>query len=170
MIENIGHCFFKVLCGKVISICLKSYVYNIKVGARFVWYNIVVPDPIETSFFNTGYVPWASSQSTLNIQKYFARSKICTVLVNRSIEGVQGQVHSLVDSRAEPDIAWGLYFSIPNGGGSHPLMVHHSTKDHLCSIISWPIRWQGYDTLQMILSILGHHGRVTTSPDPLDGI
>ena len=49
---------------------------------------------LKLPFFNTGYVPWASSQSTLNIQKYFARSKICTVLVNRSIEGVKGQVHS----------------------------------------------------------------------------
>ena len=25
-------------------------------------------------------------------------------------------------------------------GSSHPLTVHHSTKDHLCSIIPWPIR------------------------------
>ena len=81
-----------------------------------------------------------------------------------------GPEGTLVDSRGETDIAWGLYFSIPNGGGSHPLMVCHSTKDHLCSIISRPIRWQGYDTLQMILGISGHHGMVTTSPDPMDGI
>ena len=46
----------------------------------------------------------------------------------------------------------------PKGGRGHPLTVHHYTKDHLCSIIHRPIRREEYDTLQMILGILGHHG------------
>ena len=54
------------------------------------------------------------------------------------------------------DIESGLYFISPDGRGGHPLTVCQYTKDHLCSIIPWPIRWQGYDTLQMILNILGH--------------
>ena len=37
-------------------------------------------------------------------------------------------------------------------------MVPQYTKDHLCSIISLPPDWLGYDTTQMILGILGHHG------------
>ena len=58
------------------------------------------------------------------------------------------------------DVALGLYFISQDGRGGHPLMVCQYTKDHLCSIIPWPIRWQGYDTIQMILGILGHHQRV----------
>ena len=60
--------------------------------------------------------------------------------------------------------SWQLFVMIfwwrapPKGGRGHPLMVHHSTKAHLCSIIPWPIRREEYDKLQMILGILGHHG------------
>ena len=68
------------------------------------------------------------------------------------------------------DIAWGLYFISPDGRGGHPLTACQYTKDHLCSIIPWPIRWQGYDALQMILCILGHHQRVSSSAAPVAGI
>ena len=68
------------------------------------------------------------------------------------------------------DIALGLYFVSPDGRGGHPLTVCQNTKDHLCSIILWPIRWQGYGIFQMILSILRHHRRVSSSPAPMDGI
>ena len=68
------------------------------------------------------------------------------------------------------DIAWGRYFSTPDGRGGHPLTVCQNTKDHLCSIIPRPIRCQGYNTLQMILGILGHHTRVSSSPAPVAGI
>ena len=37
-------------------------------------------------------------------------------------------------------------------------MVPQYTKDNLCSIIPLPIRREEYDTTQMILGILGHHG------------
>ena len=57
---------------------------------------------------------------------------------------------------AKMDMALGLHFICPDGRGGHPLTVRQNIKDHLCSIIPWPIRWQGYDTLQMILNILGH--------------
>ena len=68
------------------------------------------------------------------------------------------------------DVAWGLYFISPDGRGGHPLTVCQYTKDHLCSIIPRPIRWQGYDTLQMILVILRHRQRVSSSPAPVAGI
>ena len=68
------------------------------------------------------------------------------------------------------DIALGLYFVSPDGRGGHPLMVCPSTKDHLCSIVPLPIRWQGSDTTQMILGILGHRQRVSPSPAPVAGI
>ena len=68
------------------------------------------------------------------------------------------------------DIAWGLYLVSSDGRGGHPLTVGQNVKDHLCSIIPWPIRWQEYDTLQMILGILGHRQRVSSSPAPVAGI
>ena len=68
------------------------------------------------------------------------------------------------------DIAWGLYLVSSDGRGGHPLTVCQNVKDHLCSIIPWPIRWQEYDTLQMILGILGHHGRVSSPTAPVAGI
>ena len=52
---------------------------------------------------------------------------------------------------------WQLFVRIfwrsapPKGGRCRPLTVHHYTKDHLCSIIPWPIRREEYDTLQMVL-------------------
>ena len=67
----------------------------------------------------------------------------------------------------EMDIASGLYFISPDGRGGHLLTVCQYTKDHLCSIIPQPIRWQGYDTVQMILVILRHHQRVSSSPAPV---
>ena len=71
---------------------------------------------------------------------------------------------------AKMDMALGLHFICPDGRGGHPLTVRQNIKDHLCSIIPRPIRWQGYDTLQMILNILGHHQRVSSSPAPVAGI
>ena len=68
------------------------------------------------------------------------------------------------------DIALGLYFSNPDGRGGHPLTMCQNTKDHLCSIIPRPIRWEIYDILQMILGRLRHHGRVSSSPAPVAGI
>ena len=68
------------------------------------------------------------------------------------------------------DIVLGLYFVSPDGRGGHPLTVCQYTKDHLCSIFPRPIRWQGYDTLQMILVILRHRQRVYSSPAPVAGI
>ena len=68
------------------------------------------------------------------------------------------------------DIASGLYLISPDGRGGHPRTVCQNTKDHLCSIILQPIRWQGYDTVQMILGILRHHGRVSSSPAHVAGI
>ena len=68
------------------------------------------------------------------------------------------------------DIVLGLYFVSPDGRGGHPLTACRDTKDHLCSIVPRPIRWQGYDTLQMILGILGHRQRVSSSPAPVAGI
>ena len=68
---------------------------------------------------------------------------------------------------AKMDIALGLHFICPDGRGGHPLTVCQNIKDHLCSIIPWPIRWQGYDTAQMILGILGPHQRVSSSPAPV---
>ena len=62
------------------------------------------------------------------------------------------------------DIASGLYFISTDRRGGHPLTVCQYTKDHLCSIVPWPIRWQEYDTVQMILGILGHRQRVSSSP------
>ena len=68
------------------------------------------------------------------------------------------------------DIVLGLYFVSPDGRGGHPLTVCQYTKDHLCSIFPRPIRCQGYDTLQMILGILGHRQRVSSFPAPVAGI
>ena len=68
------------------------------------------------------------------------------------------------------DIAWGLYLVSSDGRGGHPLTVGQNVKDHLCSIVPWPIRWQEYDTVQMILGILGHRQRVSSSPAPVAGI
>ena len=53
----------------------------------------------------------------------------------------------------------------PNRGGSHPLMVPNFPKDHLCSIIPWPIQRQEYDTPQVILGILGHQNRGPPPPE-----
>ena len=40
----------------------------------------------------------------------------------------------------------------------------------MCSMIPQPIRWEIYDTLQMILGILRPHGRVSSSPAPVAGM
>ena len=81
----------------------------------------------------------------------------------------QGAVHYWI-LEDKTDIAWGLYFIILDGRGGHPLTVCQNIKDHLCSIVTRPIRWQGYDTFQMILNILGHRQRVSSSPTPVAGI
>ena len=75
---------------------------------------------------------------------------------------------ALVDSRGENGHS--LYLVSSDGRGGHPLTVGQNVKDHLCSIIPWPIRWQEYDTVQMILGILGHRQRVSSSPAPVAGI
>ena len=64
----------------------------------------------------------------------------------------------------------GLYSSYRGGRGGHPLMVPQYTKDHLKSIISLPPDWPGNDTTQMILGILAHHQRVSSSPVRADEI
>ena len=43
-------------------------------------------------------------------------------------------------------------------------VVPQYTKDHLKSIIVLTPDWPGNDTTQMILGIMVHHKRVTTSP------
>ena len=58
----------------------------------------------------------------------------------------------------------GLYSSYRGGRGGHPLTVPQYTKDHLKSIISLPPDWPGNDTTQMILDVLAHHQRVSSSP------
>ena len=68
------------------------------------------------------------------------------------------------------DIAWGLYLVSSDGRGGHPLTVGQNVKDHLCSIVPWPIRWQEYDTVQMILGILARRERVSSSPVRADEI
>ena len=47
--------------------------------------------------------------------------------------------------------------------GGHPSTVPQYTKDHLMSIISLPPDWPGNDTTQMILGIMVHRQRVTSS-------
>ena len=64
----------------------------------------------------------------------------------------------------------GLYSSYRGGRGGHPLMVPQYTKDHLKSIISLPPDWPGKDTTQMILGILAHRQRVSSSPVRADEI
>ena len=58
----------------------------------------------------------------------------------------------------------GLYTSKRDGRGGHPLTVPQFTKDHLKSIISLAPDWPGNDTTQMILGVLAHHQRVSSSP------
>ena len=43
-------------------------------------------------------------------------------------------------------------------------MVPQYTKDHLNRIISLPPDWLGNYTTQMILGVLAHHQRVSSSP------
>ena len=64
----------------------------------------------------------------------------------------------------------GLYSSYRGGRGGHPLMVPQYTKDHLNSILSLPPDWPGNNTTQMILGILAHHQRVSSSPVQADEI
>ena len=64
----------------------------------------------------------------------------------------------------------GLYSSYRGGRGGHPLAVPQYTKDHLNSIISLPPDWLGNDTTQMILDILAHRQRVSSSPVRADQI
>ena len=63
-----------------------------------------------------------------------------------------------------------LKFIIARFSRRKMISFSQNVKDHLCSIIPWPIRWQEYDTLQMILGILGHCQRVSSSPAPVAGI
>ena len=64
----------------------------------------------------------------------------------------------------------GLYCSYRGGRGGHPSMVPQYNKDHLNSIISLPPDWPGNDTTQMILGVLAHHQRVSSSPVRADEI
>ena len=64
----------------------------------------------------------------------------------------------------------GLYSSYRGGRGGHPLAVPQYIKDHLTSIISLPPDWPGNDTTQMILGVLAHHQRVSSSPVRADEI
>ena len=64
----------------------------------------------------------------------------------------------------------GLYSSYRGGRGGHPLTVPQYTKDHLNSIIFLPPDWPGNDTTQMILHILAHRQRVSSSPVRADQI
>ena len=78
-----------------------------------------------------------------------------------------GKYRSLLDSRGGNGHSLGAIFHQP---GWERRTVCRNNKDHLCSIILRPIRWQGYDTLQIILGILRHHGRVSSSYAPVAGI
>ena len=104
---------------------------------------------------------------------------LSTCCTNKGYQGMWGHCRTLFDVSTAPhwwileektDIAWGLYLVSSDGRGGHPLTVGQNVKDHLCSIIPWPIRWQEYDTVQMILGILGHRQRVSSSPAPVAGI
>ena len=65
-------------------------------------------------------------------------------------------------------LAWGY---IPaTGTEEDPSMVPQYTKDNLKSIISLPPDWQGNNTTQMILGVLAHRQRVTSSPVWIDEI
>ena len=98
---------------------------------------------------------------------------LSTCCTNKGYQGMWGHCRTLFDVSTAPhwwileektDIAWGLYLVSSDGRGGHPLTVGQNVKDHLCSIVPWPIRWQEYDTVQMILGILGHRQRVSSSP------
>ena len=52
----------------------------------------------------------------------------------------------------------------------HPPTVPQFTKDHLKSIISLAPDWPGEDTTQIILGILAHPQRVSSSPVRADEI
>ena len=58
----------------------------------------------------------------------------------------------------------GLYSSYRGGRGGHPLKVPQYVKDHLKSIISLSPDWPGNDTTQMVLDVLAHRQRVSSSP------
>ena len=64
----------------------------------------------------------------------------------------------------------GLYSSYRGGRGGHPSTVPQYTKDHLKSIIFLPPDWPENDTTQMILDILSHRQRVSSSPVRADQI
>ena len=57
----------------------------------------------------------------------------------------------------------GLYSSYRGGRGGHPSVVAQYNKYHLSCIISLAPDWPGNDTTQMILGILAHHQRVSSS-------
>ena len=57
----------------------------------------------------------------------------------------------------------GAIFQLQGGRGGHPSMVPQYTKDHLKSIIFLPPDWLVNDTTQMILGIMVHRQRVTSS-------
>ena len=58
----------------------------------------------------------------------------------------------------------GLYSSYRGRREGHPSVVPQYTKDHFKSIISLQPDWPGTDTTQMILGVLAHRKRVTSSP------
>ena len=64
----------------------------------------------------------------------------------------------------------GAIFQLQGGRGGHPLTVPQYTKDHLNSIIFLPPDWPGNDTTQMILHILAHRQRVSSSSVRADQI
>ena len=63
--------------------------------------------------------------------------------------------------------AWGY---IPATVGEHPSLVPQYTKDHSKAIISLPPDWLRIDTTQMILGVLAHLQRVSSSPIRADEI
>ena len=74
------------------------------------------------------------------------------------------------DSSVRQPQALGLYSSYRGGRGGHPLAVPQYNKKHLNRIISLPPDWLGNDTRQMILGVLAHRPRVTSSPVRADEI
>ena len=70
-------------------------------------------------------------------------------------------IRALVD---QVGASLGLYSSYRGGRGGHPLTVPQYVNDHLKSIISLPPDWLGNDTTQMILDVLAHRQRVSSSP------
>ena len=58
---------------------------------------------------------------------------------------------------------WSLEETLSEGWTISARGKRRTHLDGACSICHQPIRWEGYDTLQMICGISCHHGRVTSS-------